>query len=130
MTQNNRPVIINTPDAPQPGGHYSQALIHNGLVYVSGLLPVKPGGEKVKGSIEEQISQVLANLEAILKAAGLSRNHVLKTTIYISDVELWGRVNKIYSEFFDTHKPARAIVPVKPLHFGFSVELEATAAIF
>lgn len=122
--------IISTPKAPAPAGHYSQAVVHQGLVYVSGQLAVDPEtGEKKLGPIEEQTEQVLANLEAILLAAGSSRDKVLKTTVYVSDIALWGRVNAVYAEFFGDHAPARAVVPTHDLHFGFLVELEAIAAL-
>ena len=119
---------ISTPNAPKPAGHYSQAIVHNNLVYVSGQLPVDPEtGEKKTGPIEEQTEQVLKNLAGILKAAGCGTDQVIKTTVYISDMELWGRVNAVYSRFFGEHRPARAVVPTRNLHFGFQVEIEAIA---
>ena len=121
--------IISTKKAPAPGGHYSQAVVHNNLVFVSGQLPVKPeSGERVLSSIEEQTLQVLKNLEAILKEAGSSTDRVLKVTVYVSDISLWGRLNAVYREFFKDHRPARAVVPTKDLHHGFQVEMEAIAA--
>lgn len=119
---------IFTQDAPAPGGHYSQAVVHNGLVFVAGQLPIRANGEKCLGSIEEQTELVLANLQAILEASGSSLSRVLKVTVYISDIELWGRVNAVYTQVFGAHKPARAVVPVPALHYGFSIELEAIAA--
>jgi 2-iminobutanoate/2-iminopropanoate deaminase len=122
--------VIETPGAPKPAGHYSQAVVHNGIVYVAGQLPIDPEtGEKKLGSIEEQTEQVLNNISAILKAAGSDLSRVLKTTVYISDIELWGRVNAVYARFFGDHKPARAVVPTKKLHHGFQIEMEATAAV-
>ena len=121
---------ILTNDAPQPAGHYSQAIVHQGLVYVSGQLPINPKSkEKHIGSIEEQTEQVLANLEAILKKANSGINHVLKVTVYISDIALWDRVNTVYARFFGDHRPARAIVPTRQLHSGFQIEIEAIAAV-
>jgi len=123
-------IQISTPNAPQPAGHYAQAIVHNGLVYVSGQLPVDPTtGEKRLGSIEEQTEQALQNVAAILQAAGSDLDHVLKTTVYVSDVGLWGRVNAVYAAFFGDHRPARAVVPTRELHYGFQVEIEAIAAI-
>ena len=121
---------ILTPDAPMPAGHYSQAIVHNGLVYVSGQLPVHPktGGKRV-GSIEEQTSQALQNVAEILEAAGSDLSQVIKATVYISDIGLWDRVNKVYAEFFGAHRPARAIVPTRELHFGYQIEIEAIAAV-
>jgi len=122
--------FVETPNAPKPGGHYSQAVIHNGLIYVAGQLPIDPmTGEKKLGSIEEQTEQVLANLRSIVESAGSSMSRVLKTTVYVSDIELWGKVNEIYARAFGEHRPARAVVPVKELHFGFKIEIEAIAAV-
>ncbi len=121
--------IIETNNAPSPAGHYSQAVEWQGLIFVAGQLPIKPGtAEKVLGSVEEQTLQTLENLKAIVEAAGSDLHHVLKTTVFIADIALWSRVNAVYSGFFGTHKPARAIVPVKELHHGFLIEIEAIAA--
>ncbi|MBM4169591.1 MAG: RidA family protein [Ignavibacteria bacterium] len=115
--------------APKPGGHYAQAIVHGGLVYVSGQLPIDAAtGEKKLGTIEEQTELTLRNLEAVLLAANSGLHRVLKTTVYISDIELWGRVNTVYARIFGDHKPARAVVPTKDLHYGFLIEIEAVAA--
>lgn len=122
--------FIQTPEAPAPGGHYSQAVVHNGLVFLSGILPITPTGEKLsQATTSEQTEQVLANLDAILRAAGCTRKNVLRTTIYIADMEAWGSVNQLYAEFFGDHRPARSVVPCSPLHYGFGIELEAIAAL-
>jgi len=121
-------IKISTENAPKPSGHYSQAIVHNNVVYVSGQLPIDPKTkEKRIGSIEEQTEQALKNLSEILKAAGSNINQVIKTTVYVSDIELWGRVNAVYSKFFGEHRPARAVVPTRDLHFGFQIEIEAVA---
>jgi len=121
---------IFTKNAPKPAGHYSQAIVHNGIVYVSGQLPIDPlTVEKQISSIEEQTEQTLKNLSEILKAAGSNIESVLKVTVYISDIGLWPRVNTVYSRFFGEHRPARAVVPTKELHFGFQIEVEAIAAL-
>jgi 2-iminobutanoate/2-iminopropanoate deaminase len=121
---------ISTPNAPPPAGHYSQAIEHQGLVYVSGQLPIDPDSKKRRvGSIEEQTTQALTNLEAILIAANSDRNHVLKVTVYISDITLWDKVNEVYAHFFGDHRPARAIVPTRELHFGYQIEIEAVASV-
>ena len=97
-------------------------------IFVSGQLGFKPGSsELVVGSIEEQTQHCLNNLEQILLAANIDLNHVIKTTIYISDVEYWPQVNRVYADIFGDHKPARAIVPCNKLHHGFDVEIEAIA---
>ncbi|SHJ17545.1 2-iminobutanoate/2-iminopropanoate deaminase [Geosporobacter subterraneus DSM 17957] len=99
-------------------------------MYVSGQLPINPiTGEQVFDNIEAQTKQVLDNLNEILIAANSSREKVLKTTVYITDIKLWDQVNKIYAVFFADHRPARAVVPVKELHFGFQIEIEAVAAV-
>ena len=121
---------VSTDNASSPGGHYSQAMVHNGLVYVSGQLPVDPvTGEKRLGSIEEQTEQALKNVAAILEAAGSGLDRVLKVTVYIADISLWGQVNAVYAGVFGDHRPARAIVPTRDLHHGFLIEIEAIAAI-
>jgi 2-iminobutanoate/2-iminopropanoate deaminase len=86
-------------------------------------------GEKCLGSIEEQSSLVLSNIRGILRAAGSDLNRVLKMTVYVSDISHWARVNEIYTLFLGEHRPARAVVPVKDLHYGFQIEIEAIAAL-
>jgi len=121
---------ILTKDAPPPAGHYSQAVVANGIVYVSGQLPIDPAAsEKTIGSIEDQATQVLKNIKAVLDAAGSGLDCVLKTTVYVSDIALWGRVNSVYAEFFGDHRPARAVVPTRELHFGYQIEIEAVATL-
>ena len=118
-----------TEDAPKPGGHYSQAVVHNGLVFVAGQLPIDAKtGEKLTGSIEQQTEQCLMNVAAILKASGSDLSRVLRMTIYVSDMEHWPAVNTVYARVMGEHRPARAIVPVKELHYGFKIEIETTAA--
>lgn len=120
---------ILTLHAPAPAGHYSQAVVYNGLVYVAGQLPIDPRStERHVGSIEVQAEQALKNVSEILKAAGSSLNRVLKMTIYISDISLWKPVNEVYSRLMGEHRPARVVVPVKELHYGYQIEIEAVAA--
>ena len=119
-----------TEEAPKPGGHYSQAVVHNGLVFVAGQLAIDPKtGEKLTGSIEQQTEQCLRNVAAILKASGSDLSRVLRMTIYVSDMEHWPAVNTVYARVMGEHRPARAIVPVKELHYGFKIEIETTAAV-
>lgn len=121
--------FIETSAAPAPGGHYSQAVEHNGLIFISGILPITPAGEKLTdATFPEQTEQVLKNLDAILAAAGSERSNVLKVTVFITDMSAWGSVNQVYMQFFGDHKPARSVVPVLPLHYGLKIELEAIAA--
>lgn len=81
------------------------------------------------GSIEEQTRQALENVAAIVAAGGGGLEDVLKVTVYVSDIDLWGRVNEVYSAFFGEHRPARAVVPTRDLHHGFQIEIEAVAAV-
>ncbi|MEK6324234.1 MAG: Rid family detoxifying hydrolase [Acidobacteriota bacterium] len=121
---------VATPNAPAAGGHYSQAVVYNGLVFVAGQLAIDAlTGERLTGSIEEQTEQCLKNVAEILNAAGSDLSRVLKMTVYISDIELWAAVNAVYARIMGDHRPARAIVPVKDLHYGFKIEIEAIAAV-
>ena len=121
--------VIETRDAPTAAGHYSQAIVHNGVVYVAGQLPIDPKDKnRPVGSIEEQTERTLRNVEAILVAAGSGLDRVLQMTIYISDIELWGGVNTAYARVMGSHKPARAVVPVNDLHYGYQIEIQAIAA--
>ena len=120
---------INTPNAPQPAGHYSQATVYNGLVFVAGQLSIDPAtGEYLTGSIEEQTELALKNVHAILQAAGSDWNRVLKMTLYVADINLWAQVNKVYSTILGENRPARAIIPTGALHYGFLIEIDAVAA--
>ncbi len=121
---------VQTDQAPLPLGHYSQAMAHGGLVFVSGQLPINPATGAAAGpSIEEQMEQALANVAAILEAADSGLDRMLKVTIYIADMALWGRANAVYARVLGEHKPARAVVPTLPLHHDYLVEIEAIAAI-
>ena len=120
-----------TERAPKTGGHYSPAVVHGGLVFVSGQLPIDPqSGRKLsEAPVEAQVLQALQNLAAILEANGSRLDRVLKVTVYVSDIALWDRVNAVYAKFFGAHRPARAVVPTGPLHFGFLIEIDAIAAL-
>ena len=118
--------FISTNSAPAAGGHYSQAVVHNGFVFVAGQLAFVPGQKEHRpGSIVEQTEQTLKNVEAILTAAGSGLDKVVQMTIYVSDMEMWADVNATYSRIMGSHKPARAIVPVKDLHYGYGIEIQA-----
>ncbi len=122
---------VKTPNAPAAGGHYSQAVVHNGVVYVSGQLPINPEtGEKLLGPVEEQTEQVLRNVSEILRAAGSGLDRVLKMTVYVSDIALWSQVNAVYERVLGAHRPARAVVPTGELHYGFKIEIETVAALY
>ena len=119
---------INTANAPKPAGHYSQATVYNGLVFVAGQLSIDPTGAYKLGNIEEQTEQALNNVHAILQAAGTDWDRVLKMNISVADINLWEAVNKVYSRVLGEHRPARAVIPTGPLHPGFLIEIEAIAA--
>ncbi len=117
-------------NAPAPRGHYSAAVVHNGLIFVSGQLPRNAmTGEVETGSIEAQTKLALRNVEAILIEANSGLNHVLQFTIYVSEMDDWDKVNEVYASILGEHKPARAIVPVKDLHFGTKIEIQAIGAV-
>jgi 2-iminobutanoate/2-iminopropanoate deaminase len=119
---------IITDRAPSPAGHYSQGVLANGLLFVSGQLPIDPdSGEIVDGTIEEETTRTLKNVRQIVRAAGATLHDIVKVTIFVPDIELWPRINAAYAEFFGSHKPARAVVPVGPLHYGARIEVEAVA---
>jgi 2-iminobutanoate/2-iminopropanoate deaminase len=120
---------IDTPNAPKPAGHYSQATVYNGLVFVAGQLSIDPAtGAHKTGAIEEQTELALSNVLAILEAAGSDWSRVLKMTVYVADINLWDAVNKVYSRMLGEHRPARAIIPTGALHHGFLIEIDAVAA--
>ncbi len=119
---------ITTANAPKPAGHYSQATVYNGLVFVAGQLSIDPAtGAQKSGPIEEQTEQALNNVLAILQAAGSDWSRVLKMTVYVADINLWDAVNKVYSRVLGEHRPARAIIPTGALHHGFLIEIDAVA---
>ncbi|HSU24852.1 MAG TPA: RidA family protein [Pyrinomonadaceae bacterium] len=121
---------IYLPNAPKPAGHYSPAVVHNGLVFVSGQLPLDlETRQPFTGAIETQTELALRNVEAALKAAGSDLQRVLQMTIYVSEMKLWDAVNKAYAQILGEHRPARAIVPVKDLHFGTKIEIQAIAYV-
>ncbi len=122
--------VVHTDRAPAPAGHYSQATVHAGVVYVAGQLPVdRATGEAVLGPVEGQVARAVANLAAVLEAAGSGLGHVLRTTVYVSDISLWPRVNAAYAAAFGDHRPARTVVPTRDLHHGAAVEIDAVAAV-
>lgn len=120
---------VSTPHAPSPAGHYAQGIVHGGLVYVSGQLPLDPTtGELVSGDIGAQTEQTLRNVESILLAAGSGLDRLLSVTIYVTDRTLWPQVNETYARVLGSHRPARAVVPVPELRHGCLIEVQAVAA--
>ena len=122
---------VETVSAPAPIGPYSQAVVHGSLVYASGQIPIDPAtGALVEGSIEAQTERVIRNLAAVLEAAGSDLDRVLKTTVYVTDLSLFARVNQVYARHFgDAPSPARATVEVAALPLGALVEMDAIAAL-
>ncbi len=121
---------ISTDKAPTPAGHYSQAITHNGLIFVSGQLPIDPvSGKVVEGGVEAQIRQVITNIGEILLASGSSLDKILKATIYIPNSSYWPEINRVYAECLGNHRPARAVIPCGELHYGVLLEMEVIAAI-
>lgn len=121
--------IIKSTGIPPVKGHYSPCIEHNGVLYISGQLPVDPQTQAIPDGIEAQTLLVLQKIEQILQASGSSKEKVIQMRIYIPDVELWGKVNEIYGQFFGEHKPARCVVPSGKLHYGCLIEAEGVAHI-
>ena len=121
--------VINTSKAPQAIGPYSQAIEANGLVITSGQLPIDPAtGEFAPGGIKEQTRQSLTNAKAILEEAGISMANVMKTTVFLSDMNNFAAMNEVYAEFFSEPFPARSAIAVKTLPKNALVEVECIAA--
>jgi reactive intermediate/imine deaminase len=113
---------------PTPGGHYSYAVVAQGLVHVSGLLPIDAQGQPMaEASFEAQTARVLENLRTVLQASGSDVDRLVQVRVYIASIEHWGRFNALYAAWIGEHRPARAIVPTGALHFGLQLEIEAVA---
>lgn len=121
---------IHTETAPAAIGPYSQAIEHNGLIFCSGQIALDPATmEIVPGDAVVQTEQVMKNLGAVLEAAGSDFGHVLRTTIFLTSMADFARVNEVYGTYFSDHKPARACVAVKELPKGVDVEIDCIAAV-
>lgn len=118
---------ISTDKAPAAIGPYSQAINIGDMIYTSGQIPLKPDGVLVEGNISAQARQVLTNLSEVLKEGGSSLDKVVKTTIFLSSMEDFATINKVYAEFFGNHKPARSTIAVKTLPLNVGIEIEAIA---
>jgi 2-iminobutanoate/2-iminopropanoate deaminase len=120
--------FILTPHAPAPGGHYSQAVVANGLVFVAGQLPFDAGQPGVlPESLDQQVRQALANVEHVLKAASSALDKIVNVTIFVTDMANWPEVNRVYAEVMGEHRPARTVAVSPQLHYGCLVEIQATA---
>ena len=121
---------INPGTSAAPGGHYSHGTIANGFVFVSGQLPISAAGEKlVDASFAEQARQVLANVEAVLKACGSGIDRLVQVRVYVDDVANWPEFNRLYAQWAGESRPSRAVVPTGPLHYGLKIEVEAVAVL-
>jgi 2-iminobutanoate/2-iminopropanoate deaminase len=119
--------LISTKEAPQAIGPYSQAIEANGFIFTSGQIALRPDGTLQDGDIERQTHQVMKNLYYVLEAAGAHFNDVVKTTIFLADMNDFAKVNEVYAHYFGLHKPARSTVAVKTLPKNVLVEIECIA---
>ena len=118
--------IISTDKAPAAIGPYSQAIEVNNMVFTSGVIPINPAtGELVTGTIEEQAEQAIGNLAALLKESGVAMENVIKTTVFIKDMNDFAKVNEVYAKYFTTQFPARSCVEVAKLPKDVLIEIEA-----
>jgi 2-iminobutanoate/2-iminopropanoate deaminase len=119
---------INPDRSAQPGGHYSHGTVANGFVFVSGQLPITSAGDRLtEANFSDQARQVLANVEAVLRASGSSVSKLVQVRVYIDSLENWPEFNTVYAAWAGTNCPSRAVVPTGPLHYGLKVEVEAIA---
>ena len=126
----NQKEIVSAKNAPAAIGPYSQAVICNGFMYLSGQIPLDPAtGEVVAGDITEQTRRVLENIKAVLSEKGLDLSAVIKTTVFITDLNDFATVNGIYGEYFSENYPARSCVEVSALPKGVNIEIECIAAV-
>ena len=120
---------ITTVKAPQATGPFSQAVSIEHLVFTSGQVYLTPEGKLLEGSIEEQIHQIMKNLQAILEEAGVSFSDVIKSTVYVTDMEIYKTVNEVYGRYVSDPFPAREVICVKELPLGAKVEISMIAVI-
>ena len=124
------PTSIQPEGNARPGGHYSHGTVANGFVFVSGQLPITRTGEKLTdASFAAQARQGLANVAAVLKAAGSGIDRLVQVRVYVDSVENWPEFDRLYSQWAGDSRPSRAVVPTGALHYGFKVEVEAVAVV-
>lgn len=122
--------VINTAKAPAPIGPYNQAIVSNGMLYISGQIAINPEtNELISGDAATETHQSMRNLAAILEEAGINLNHVVKTTIFLSDMDFFAQVNEVYGSYFSGDYPARETVAVKGLPKGVNVEISMIAVM-
>jgi 2-iminobutanoate/2-iminopropanoate deaminase len=120
--------ILSTPLAPAAVGTYSQGCVHQGVWYFSGQIGLDPANGQMREGFDAQLEQVMKNIDGLLKAAQLTREHVIKTTIFMTDLNAFAKVNEAYTQFFKAPYPARSTVQVSALPKGAVVEIEVIAA--
>lgn len=121
---------ILTDRAPTPAGHYSQAIVSRGHVFISGQLPIRPDGRPfAEDGFEAQARQAIQNMLEILRAAGSTPRHLVRVTAYIVGIAHWARFNAVYAAMLPDACPARTVVPVPELHYGYLVEVDAIAVL-
>lgn len=123
--------IVNSTNAPAPVGPYNQAIAHNGTLYVSGQIALDPStGELVMGSIEEETHQVMKNIKAVLSEANISFEHILKCSVFVSDMNNYSQINAVYAAYFDENTaPARELVEVANLPKFVNIEISVIAML-
>ena len=130
MGDERAPIPISTYQAPAAIGPYSQGVISGGFVFVSGQLPINPEtGDFVKGGLDRKIHQILKNIKAVLNEAGTDFSHVVKTTVFLTNMADFANVNKIYSHYFEAFFPARSVVQVAGLPKGSEILVEVIASV-
>ncbi len=120
--------VVHPDGMARPGGHYSHAVVGGGLVFVAGQLPIAPDGTKLADApFEQQAAQTLANVAAALRGAGSGIDKLVQVRVYLVDIADWAAFNAVYAAWIGETRPARAVVPVQLLHYGFRIEIEAVA---
>ena len=122
-------IVLTDPDTmARPGGHYSHAVTADGFVFIAGQLPIAPDGAKLaEAPFEQQAQRVLENVALALAGAGSAIDRLVQVRVYITDIKMWPSFNEIYAKWIGSSRPARAVVPVPELHYGFKIEVEAVA---
>jgi len=120
--------LVNPDSMAQPGGHYTHAVAANGFVFIAGQLPIAPDGARLADApFEQQVQLVLDNVALALAGAGSAIDRLVQVRVYITDIKTWPAFNAIYAKWVGSSRPARAVVPVPELHYGFKIEVEAMA---
>jgi len=121
--------LISPESIAKPRGHYSPGVVHNGVIYVSGQLPIDASGSVQAGTIEDQTALCMENIRKILFESNSDLDQILKVNVFVSDIALWPRINTEYAKIMGTHKPARIVVPCNTLNYGCQIEIDCIAAV-